>query len=339
MAKVIDVAAGVLVRQQPDKEPEILLAQRPEGKHMAGYWEFPGGKFEAGETAHQALARELQEEIGVCISASEKASMPLIQLVHHYPERSVRLHVRLVTEWSGELQSLDQQALAWVPQSQLQDWRLLPADGPIVRAIQLPENYAISADATGWDQATLAAQLSYWQEQRIELLQWRQPAFVGAAAPTDSEIAKAEHVVEWARSTGVQVLLNCRPGGPAEPSWAARLGFDGIHLKSEYLSAEPERLHALCQAEGLKMLAASCHSAEELLAAQSVGCDFVVLGPVQQTPSHPEANVIGWDGFQALANQAGMPVYGLGGCKPSEINLARAMGGQGIAGISAFKLR
>lgn len=337
MAKVIDVAAGVLIRQQAAGEPEILLAQRPSGKHMAGYWEFPGGKFEANESAEQALARELEEEIGVCIAASE----PLIQLVHHYPERSVRLHVRTVREWTGELQSLDQQALRWVPQSQLSDWQLLPADGPIVRAIQLPSHYAISADATDWNLAKLEAQLAYWEQQQVKLLQWRQSGFAEVVSPSAQDIDYAERVVAWARKLGITVLLNCAATPEGQRSWASQLGFDGIHLKSSYLNSRSwatdlERLAAGRKSENWGYLAASCHSVDELRAAEQLGCDFAVFGPVKPTASHPDAPTLGWQAFAQAVRLAGLPVYALGGCELADIPYARTQEAQGIAGISTF---
>lgn len=332
MTTIIDVAAGVLL----SADNKILLAQRPAGKHMAGYWEFPGGKFEVGETAEQALARELQEELGVEIAGSE----PLIEIVHHYPERSVRLHVRVVHCWDGEPQSLDQQALEWVAKSRLAEWNLLPADGPIVDAILLPECYAISPDAQSWTEAELEAQLRYWQQQNVRLLQWRQATFSSVdIAPSSQALAQARRVVEWAQAAEITVLLNCPLPKKGEASWAAQLGFSGVHIKSEYLhqAHSDNAFKQIVAAEGLQYVGVSCHSSDELLKAQQYGADFAVFGPVKPTRSHPAASVLGWQQFTDGSKLANIPVYALGGCGFGDLQQAKACGAQGIAAISAFE--
>jgi 8-oxo-dGTP diphosphatase len=106
----VDVAVGVLVqRDAQGRETDFLLTSRPEGKVYAGYWEFPGGKLEPGETVHQALARELHEELGISIGESQ----PWQELVMEYPHAKVRLHFRKVFDWAGEFEMREQQAMAW----------------------------------------------------------------------------------------------------------------------------------------------------------------------------------------------------------------------------------
>jgi mutator protein MutT len=113
----------------------VLIAQRPEGKHMAGGWEFPGGKLEAGEERLAGLARELREELGISIETPR----PLIRVRHAYPTREVLLDVWVVRRYAGEPMGLDGQALRWCAQDKLSTANLLPADQPIVAALQLPE--------------------------------------------------------------------------------------------------------------------------------------------------------------------------------------------------------
>ncbi|MFT7771817.1 NUDIX domain-containing protein [Roseateles sp.] len=102
---ITEVAVGVLVRA----DGQFLLTSRPEGKVYAGYWEFPGGKVEAGETVEQALARELQEELGIQIGAAQ----PWKTEIFDYPHALVRLNFCKVFDWSGEFQMLEGQQMAW----------------------------------------------------------------------------------------------------------------------------------------------------------------------------------------------------------------------------------
>jgi 8-oxo-dGTP diphosphatase len=118
----IDVAVGILVRENGD----VLLGQRPEGKPYAGYWEFPGGKVEAGEDILAALKREFVEELGIeIISAAEWCGVEYV-----YPHAHVRLHFFISRAWRGEPQSLEGQAFAW--QGAVAVTPLLPATIPLL---------------------------------------------------------------------------------------------------------------------------------------------------------------------------------------------------------------
>lgn len=101
----VDVAVGVLI----DTEGRFLLTSRPEGKVYAGYWEFPGGKLEAGETVEQALRRELHEELGISIAGAEPWQIELFD----YPHALVRLHFCKVFAWRGDFEMREGQAMAW----------------------------------------------------------------------------------------------------------------------------------------------------------------------------------------------------------------------------------
>ena len=124
---MIRVVVGLLA----DSAGNILIAQRRAGTHMAGRWEFPGGKRHAGESAMQALQRELREELAVEVDAAE----PLIVLEHEYPDRHVELDTWLVTAWRGRPQSCEGQQLRWVAPGALADADLLEADAPIIYAL------------------------------------------------------------------------------------------------------------------------------------------------------------------------------------------------------------
>jgi 8-oxo-dGTP diphosphatase len=123
----LHVAAGVL---QSD-DGRVLIARRPAGSHLAGDWEFPGGKVAAGETGLQALARELREEIGIEVLAAE----PFVRYRYAYPERVVILDVWRVRKYAGEPRALEGQPLRWESVDRLLDAGLLEADRPIVEAL------------------------------------------------------------------------------------------------------------------------------------------------------------------------------------------------------------
>jgi 8-oxo-dGTP diphosphatase len=123
----VRVVAAVL----RDASGRVLIAQRAPGKHMAGYWEFPGGKIARGESSEQALTRELAEELGISL----RRCHPLLQLRHDYADRVVELDVFVVDDYGGEPQSLEAQALKWVAAAELAAQALLPADRPIIEAL------------------------------------------------------------------------------------------------------------------------------------------------------------------------------------------------------------
>jgi 8-oxo-dGTP diphosphatase len=124
----IRVVAGALF----DRQGAVLIAQRPEGKHLAGAWEFPGGKIAAGESDERALTRELREELGVEVVSSRA----FMTLAHDYGDRCIELRLRLVERWRGAPQGLDGQALRWVPLALLGEADILEADRPFIGALQ-----------------------------------------------------------------------------------------------------------------------------------------------------------------------------------------------------------
>jgi 8-oxo-dGTP diphosphatase len=124
---LVHVVAGVLT----DTSGRVLLAQRPAGKHLAGGWEFPGGKLEPGENRFEGLKRELLEELGVILDTAT----PLIRLHHSYPDRDIDLDVWLVTEFLGEPAGRESQSLRWCPRDELRQAGLLPADMPVIEAL------------------------------------------------------------------------------------------------------------------------------------------------------------------------------------------------------------
>jgi 8-oxo-dGTP diphosphatase len=316
--KIIDVAVGVLLR--PDGT--VLLGNRPADKPWPGWWELPGGKLEPGETVLQALARELHEELGIEVTVSER----WVTYVHEYPTTTVRLAFCRVTGWRGEPKGLESQELRWVDLRHAHEVpQLLPATDPPLRWLQLPEVYAISAVGAPEHLPAFLQRLDKNLAAGLRLLQWREPNWPGGVSAPDLGEALVT-VLARCRAAGARVLVNSM-----HPTRWWTLA-DGVHLRSTdaaQLSTRP------ALAEGA-LLGVSTHNLAELAQARTLNADFAVLGPVLPTASHPGMPGIGWEGFAALNEQAGLPVYALGGQSASTLALIRSVGGHGFAGIRAW---
>ncbi len=300
----VEVVAAVIER--PDGS--FLLAQRPAGKVYAGYWEFPGGKVEPGEPLATALARELHEELGIDV----ERAYPWIVQTFTYPHATVRLNFFRVRAWRGEPHGKEDQQLSWQQVASLDVAPLLPANAPVMRALQLPFEYAIThAGEIGAEQ-----QLNLLDQRLAQGLRLIQVREKDMPAPGLERFAAA--VIEKARRHGARVLIN------SDIELALRLGADGVHLASAQLSRLERR-------PAVDWCAASCHNAEELARAAQLGVDFAVLGPVQATLSHPDSQALGWEDFSLLVRGATLPVFALGGMKPGDLETAWRSGAQGIA--------
>jgi 8-oxo-dGTP diphosphatase len=126
VVKILTVAACALV----DADGRVLLAQRPQGKPMAGLWEFPGGKVEAGETPEQTLIRELNEELGIVVK--EACLAPLTFASHSYPDFHLLMPLYICRRWEGIVTATEGQSLAWVRPNRLRDYPMPPADIPLI---------------------------------------------------------------------------------------------------------------------------------------------------------------------------------------------------------------
>jgi len=302
----VDVAVAILTR--PDGS--VLLAQRPESKVFSGYWEFPGGKVEAGEPVTHALARELHEELGIDVVRA----YPWVTRVYTYPHAEVRLHFHRVVEWRGSPRCKEHQAMAWQQVGAFEVSPLLPANDPVLRALSLPAEYAIS-NAAGMGESRFLECLRRRLADGLKLVQIRERSL------SDAALARlAGQVVEMALPHRARVLVN----GKVEVARAA--GADGVQITER-------ELLALAQRPAIPLVGASCHEAAALRRAESLGVDFAVLGPVNATPTHPDAALLGWGGFASIAAGAAIPVYAIGGLSRSDFQTAWTHGAHGLAMI------
>lgn len=302
--RIVQVVAAVIYR--PDGR--FLLAQRPAGKVYEGYWEFPGGKVEPGESAAAALARELDEELGIKV----KRAYPWITRRYVYAHATVDLNFYRVTDFEGDAHGRENQSLSWQSIEHIDVCPLLPANGPILSALSLPPIYGISnAGETGVAAAIQGIEQAL--ESGLKLIQVREPL-----VETRMLQEFAATVLNRARAKGARVLVN------ADAKLAQALGADGLHLKAGQLRSLSER-------PAFALVGASCHDACELERACRLGVDFAVLGPVASTVSHPGAAPIGWKGFEQLIKGCSLPVYALGGMTTEHLEQAWACGAHGVA--------
>lgn len=301
---IVRVAAAVLQRS----DGKVLLAQRMPGKPYAGYWEFPGGKLEPAESPHDALVRELEEELDITVT---RAARWLTQR-YEYPHAHVELDFFRVFEWRGEPRGCDGQQIAWQHPASIEVAPLLPANATVLKALNLPPVYAISM-AEDLGEAAFLARARAAIGSGLRLIQLREKSL------TAERMRKlAERLLPLAAACGARVLLN----GDADSARA--LGFAGVHWSAaRLLTAHSRPDDMLC--------AASTHDAAELAQAVKLGVDFVVLGPVRETPLHPAAHPLGWRRFAELVQGSPLPVYALGGLSQNDLDSAIAHGAHGVA--------
>ncbi len=299
----VEVSAAVIER--PDGH--FLMASRPEGKVYAGWWEFPGGKVETGETARQALDRELREELGIEVVEA----WPWLNRAYAYPHAHVMLRFFRVTEWRGEPHPHEGQTLAWSRAESPDVTPILPANGPILKGLSLPLEYAIS-DLEKLGETEFLRRLDLRLEQGLKLIQLREKTLSGEAYRN-----LAIEVARRCQVRGARLMLN------GHASLAKELGV-GTHLSSAQLMATQSRPE-------LEWVGASCHDPVELAWAAKLELDFVVLSPVLPTSSHPGAQTVGWDRFADWLKDYPLPVYALGGLGAGDLATARLHGAHGVA--------
>ncbi|MBM3116773.1 Nudix family hydrolase [Jeongeupia naejangsanensis] len=312
--RITHVAAGILLR--PDGT--FLLGSRPAGKPYAGYWEFPGGKLEAGETGLDALKRELHEEMGITVTAAT----PWLVQTFTYPHATVRLQFFRVTGWDGEPQPHEGQSFAWQTPGALNVSPILPANGPILRGLALPPVLALSqADTLGIDEWLARLDRRLAQPAGQGGLRWlvlREPQLAAA-----DYRALATEVLARARLRDCRVLLH------GDIELARELNADGVQLPARIAASLDRR------PRGLDWLGVSAHNADELAVARRIGADYALLGHVAETVSHPGQTALGWNGFAALTDAGWpFPIYAIGGMGDDDVTTAQVHGGHGVAQLS-----
>lgn len=294
----------------------VLISQRQPGTHLEGYWEFPGGKLEPGESIEAGLKRELREELGI----EPLTYRPLIKVRHAYPDKSVFLDVWRVDAYTGKPVGVEGQAIEWRAINELVPLSFPPADVPVITALSLPARHLITGKFT--DLSEFEARLSAALNSGIEIIQcrithdWLQQNNHSLAL----DVMNVSKLL--CRQHGADLLFNV-------PEQLSMHVTEGRHFNSHQLQRLETR-------PDLKLVSASCHNQQELEIAQAKGVDYAFLSPVQKTQSHPDSQALGWDRFSHTIENINIPVYALGGVSADDIETAWRAGAQGVAAIGAF---
>ncbi|HEY9210024.1 MAG TPA: Nudix family hydrolase [Methylotenera sp.] len=313
---ITEAAVGVIQA----RDGSVLLGQRPAGKPWSGYWEFPGGKIEAGESPTHALVRELQEELGI----TPTQYYPWLTRTYDYEAKynskgelesrakTVKLHFFIITEWTGEPAGLEQQALSWQNPQCVSVGPMLPANAPILSGLCLSSIYAIT-NLHELGEEVFFDRLRSALARGLKMIQIREKQL-----SAEQLIQFSRKVIAEATPHSAKIFIN------SDLALAQELGAEGVHFSSSQLMALQEKPQGL-------LCGASCHNQSELIQAAKLGLDYVMLSPVQPTISHPEANVLGWECFAQLIAGYSLPVFALGGMQLEDLHHARTKGAHGIA--------
>lgn len=307
MTPAITVVAAII----RGVDGRICLSKRPDHKHQGGRWEFPGGKVEAGESKARALARELDEELGM----TQASSTPFMSIAHQYPDIHVTLHFREVRQWQGEPQGQEGQEVAWFTLSQLADLSFPAANQPVVTALQLPEQLLILPPSFSL-KSTL---------KDIEQLDGAvQGLYLRTLLDSVDKHTALLAIAERCHQQGVRFWVK------DNAELALSLNAYGLHLSSPSLMASQQR--PLFPG----IVSAACHSAAQLDHAETLGLNMALVSPVKATPSHADAQPLGWQGLAERVQGRALACYALGGMSPDDLDQARTAGAIGVAGIGQF---
>lgn len=305
--KHINVAVAVILNREENK---VLLTKRLPNKHLAGYWEFPGGKVEENESIEKALIREIKEEIGVTLHSPDQFQI----IKHEYDTHSVTLHIYKTSKFSGKIDCLEVESYEWASINKLHSYQLPPANIKIIKNLQLNSIYAITREDF------LASDIELNKIRKllvkgIDLLQIRLP---------DSDQSNIEDVLEKLQSANIlnKIIIN------SYPELVEKFNLQGLHLKSSDLLKLKEK-----ELDDKFIVGASCHNEAEIKKANQLDLDYIFISPIKKTKLYSEDKLLGWRKLSELIKLAKMPVYALGGLNMNDITQAQNIGARGIAMI------
>jgi len=311
----VHVALGVVLETGSGGR-SVLVAQRSAEQHQGGLLEFPGGKADAEETPRQGLCRELREEVGISVDPDVPEFLMCVE--HDYGDRRVRLDVFTITHYSGSPAGREGQVLGWRELEGLEAREFPAANRVILQALQQPDFILITGDEpalTDLSPSTVRDWLIGWRGSDCIL---REPGRSAIDYRRDFDVLN-----QAAAEANVRVLVH---GGPEVLEQCPEAS--GLHLPysvaARYSARPVSKAHRL---------GVSCHDEEALKHAERLGADYAFLSPVRVTRTHPDRPAIGWERFRAMTESVSLPVYGLGGLGPGDLEAVRTRGGCGVAGI------
>ena len=300
---IIEVVVGVI----HNDSKEIFISRRKKNQFMSGYWELPGGKVENNEDLSSALKRELFEEIGIKI---EKYN--LIQTIQQeYPKRIINLSVYVIEKYSGTPAGKEGQDFSWSSIEKIEEYELLPTMLKIINRLSLPNSYWITPD--NHNSNSVFEECNQRLSEGVKIIQLR----------SKSQLDKAyiDNFNKLCQLNQAKLVLNMPHIDFDEPC-------DGWHLTSIELMTTSTR-----EFPDDKLFGASAHNLIEAKHAEKISVDYISLSPINETPSHPQTQILGWEKASEIIIQCKVPIYLLGGMNKDSMDKALSIGAQGIAGI------
>lgn len=307
------IAVGIVFNQYQ----QVLISKRGVDKHLANFWEFPGGKVEKDESFKFALRRELCEELGINITKTIK----ILEYQHSYEDRLLDFQFYKVIAYDGNVQSKEGQQIRWINVKELSSVNLPAANKGVISALSLPNLYMIA------DEKFFRTNLISCVEQQlingIKVIQHR----ASADSSKSIFIQNALQIKLLCEKYQAKYVANCNL------EWIGDIEPHCIHLTSENLKIISSKNLNAGQHE---YFSASCHNQEEVELANKLEVKCILIGPVNVTKSHSGMAAIGWKRFSELCHHSNAPVYALGGLELNDYKTAPIYGAQGIAAIRAF---
>lgn len=301
---LVEVAIGLLFYQG-----QVLVGWREAKQHQGNKYEFPGGKVELNETAQHACRRETREEVGIDIAHWHAFDL----IKHEYEDLCVHLHIfhaEVNQQQLGQIQS----PWTWQAREQLLHLSFPKANQTIIQRLCPPQqmkilNVNLEDDLVSVQQALTSSIDQGWIYLRGQL-----------SANLIAQLETCE--VLWLQRLVVNIEVY------QQASLALQTQIAAVHFRQQQMTIEMRPQHKCCLA--------ACHDQASLILAQELGFEVLLLSPVHMTASHPEQVGLGWQAFEQLAQSCAVPVFALGGIKPTDLAQAQQHAAYGVAGLSGF---